>query len=219
MPDLTALQSRQQALIRKALNGSVWVAATTVSAPTSITSGASSDPVALPVGFTDLGYILKDDGITFSRALETSDTMSWGASEPTRRDITSDVDTVSFSMQETKRATLEMYYGLDLSAIVPTATTGEVAFSKASSPQTRYRRLMAICQDGAGTDAFYVGRFHPRFAVTGVEDMQWVDGTEMRYRVTGTAFVDSTLGYSTRFYLGGPGWKAALVSMGFPAAL
>jgi hypothetical protein len=217
MPDLTALQTRQQSLIRKALNGGVWVAPYATTSPTALTSGASADPQTLPVGFLDVGYILKDDGLTFSRAIENSDTVSWGASEPTRRDITSDVDTVSFSMQETKRATLELYHGVNLAALTPTAVTGEVSFTKAVSPQTIYRRFMAICQDGAGTDAIYIGRYHPRWSVTGVEDLQWTDGTEIRYRVTGTAFADSVLGFSTRFTFGGPGWRSALVSMGFPA--
>lgn len=218
MPDLTALQNRQQSLIRKALNGGVWLAPSSAVAPTTLTSGASGDPVALPATYVDMGYILKDDGLTFSRAMESSDTMSWGASEPTRRDVTSDVDTVSFSMQETKRGTLEVYHGVDLSTITPTATTGEVSFTKASSPQTIYRRFMSICQDGAGTSAIYLGRYHPRFSVTNVEDLQWTDGQEIRYRVTGTAFVDQVAGFSTRFYFGGPGWKSLLVSMGFPAA-
>jgi hypothetical protein len=217
MPDLTALQDRQQELIRKALNGGIWSAPITAAAPTSLTTGAGADPAAVPANYVDLGYILKDDGTTFSRAIENSDTMSWGASEPTRRDVTSDVDTIAFSMQETHRGSLELYHGVDLSAATPTAVTGEIGFNKAASPQTIYRRGLVICQDGAGTDAVYLGRFYPRLAITGVEDLQWADGTEIRYRVTATAFVDSTLGYSIRFLMGGPGWRSRLVAMGFPA--
>jgi hypothetical protein len=217
MPDLSALQDRQQELIRKALNGGIWSAPLSAAAPATLTTGASADPTAIPAEYTDLGYILKDDGVTFSRAIENSDTMSWGASEPTRRDVTSDVDTIAFSMQETHRGSLEMYHGVDLSGVTPTAVTGEVAFNKAASPQTIYRRGLVICQDGVGTDAVYLGRFYPRLSITGVEDLQWADGTEIRYRVTATAFVDSTLGYSVRFMFGGAGWRSRLESMGFPA--
>lgn len=217
MPDLVPLQERQQSLIRKALNGSAWLAANTVGAPTTLTSGANADPVALPVGYADCGHLLKDDGLAFSQEIETSDTMSWGVAEPTRRDIVTDIDTVTWTMQETKRLSLELYHGVDLSGVTPTAITGEIAFNKPATPQVISRRWMAIMQDGAGADAIYIGRFHPRLVITNKEDQSWVDGTEVQYKVTGTAFVDSVLGYSTRFFFGGPGWRTLLEDMGFPA--
>lgn len=218
MPGFTTLQKRQQQLIRKALNGGIWVAGSAVDAPTSLTSGATSDPLALPEGWEDVGYITKDDGATWSRDQDTSDTTSWGAFEPTRRDITSDVTTLKFTMQETKRISLELTYGVDLSAVTPDSTTGEVAFNQATSSATIYRRFFAIFADGVGADAVYVGRFCPRMAITAVDDQQWSDGQELQYAVTATAFVDPALGYSVRHFFGGPGWKAQLEAAGFPAA-
>ena len=217
MPDLVTLQTRQQALIRKALNGGCWVAPSAAAAPVSLTTGANADPVPLPVSYADCGMILKDDGLAFTREIETSDTMSWGVPEPTRRDIVSDVDTVKWTMQETKRQSLELYHGLDLSGVTPTAITGEVACSTPATPQRISRRWMGITQEGGGADAVYIGRFHPRMSITNVDDQGWTDGTEIQYPVTGTAFADPVLGYSTRFYFGGPGWRAQLEDMGFPA--
>jgi hypothetical protein len=217
MPDLSALQERQQSLIRKALNGSAWLGPDDTVAPATLTTGPTADPTPLPDGFVDAGHITKDDGLAFSRDIDTSDTMSWGVFEPTRRDINQDIDTVKWTMQETKRLSLELYWGVDLSAVTPTAVTGEVAFNKISSPATTYRRFMAITQDGAGADAVYLGRFHPRLAITAFEDQSWTDGTEIQYGVTGTAYVDPVLGYSTRLFFGGPGWRAMLDAMGFPA--
>jgi hypothetical protein len=217
VPDLAALQERQAHLIRKALNGGAWLGDKSVAAPTALTTGPNAAPQPLPVGYEDCGMILKDDGLAFASEVETSDTMSWGVAEPTRRDIVSDVDTVTWTMQETKRLTLEVYHGLDLSGLTPTPETGEVAFSKPTTPQTIHRRWMAIAQDGVGADAIYLGRFHPRMGITGKEELAWKDGQETQYKVTGTAFQDPVLGYSTRFFFGGPGWRALLADMGFPA--
>ncbi|GAY12036.1 hypothetical protein [Pseudonocardia sp. N23] len=217
MPAFNTLQQRQQQLIRKALNGGIWTAASSAAAPAALTSGAGADPVALPVGYSDVGYITKDDGASWSRDMDTSDTTSWGAFEPTRRDITSDVTNLKFTMQETKRQSLELYYGVDLSSVTPTAVTGEVAFNQASANTTIYRRFYAIMADGVGADAVYIGRFCPRMSVTTVDDQAWTDGSELQYPVTGTAFVDPTLGYAVRHFFGGPGWAAQLEAAGFPA--
>ncbi|MBN9108567.1 MAG: hypothetical protein J0I34_07270 [Pseudonocardia sp.] len=218
MPAFTSLQQRQQQLIRKALNGGIWVAPSSAAAPTAMSSGASSDPAALPANYTDVGYITKDDGASWSRDMDTSDTTSWGAFEPTRRDITSDVTNLKFTMQETKRLSLELSYGVDLSAVTPTATTGEVAFNQASANTTIYRRFLAIMADGVGLDAVYIARFCPRMSITTVDDQSWTDGNELQWPVTGTAFVDPVLGYAVRHFFFGPGWKSQLVAAGFPAA-
>ena len=217
MADITALQDRQQQLIRKALNGSAWLGRNTVEAPLSLTD-ATSQPLPLPTGMRDSGFVTKDDGLTFSRDIDTSDTMSWGMFEPTRRDITQDIDTVKWTMQQTHRTSLELYFGLDLSTLLADAESGEIAFNRISTPNTIYRRFMAITQDGEGADAVYLGRFHPRLAITGAEDQTWADGQEIQYGVTGTAYVDPILGYSTRLFFGGPGWKNMLTATGFALA-
>lgn len=215
MGDLTALQQRKTELIRKTLNGSAWIADITATAPETLTSGTSGDPTPLPANYTDVGYITKDDGVVFSRDVETSDTTSWGASEPTRSDVVRDVDTVKWIMQESKRTSFELYYNVSLAGLTPDAQTGEVSFTKGSGVSARYWRWFGIAQDGAGADAIYIGRFHPRMKITAFGDQSWVDGTELQYDVTGTAYVDSALGYATKFFWGGPGWKQLLAELGF----
>jgi hypothetical protein len=215
MPGFDTLLASNQALIRKALRGAIFLGPEDATVITAITSGATADPVALDADYEDAGYITKDDGATWSRDIETSDTMSWGTFEPTRRDITSDVTGLQWTMQETKRLSLELYYGVDLSALVPDATTGEISFVQAVGPNTKYRRALAIMADGVGADAWYIGRFCPRMAITTVAEQQWQDGQETRYGVTGTAFVDPVLGFSVRHFIGGPGAKANAEEMGF----
>lgn len=219
MGDLTALQQRKTELIRKTLNGSVWVAPTSAIAPASLTTGAAGDPTPIPADYVDAGYITKDDGVGFSRDVETSDTTSWGVSEPTRSDVVRDVDTVHWIMQESKKSSFELYYNVDLSGITADATTGEVSFVKGSGNSARYWRWFGIAQDGGGADAIYIGRFHPRMKMTAFGDQSWVDGTELQYDVTGTCYVDSDLGYATKFFWGGPGWKTLLADLGFTSGV
>lgn len=108
----------------------------------------------------------KEDGATWSREVETADVESWGAVEPTRRDLTKQTDGLHFVAQETKRATLELYEGLDLSGVTPDGTTGEVQFNRPSRPKTRYYRVFGLFVDGDGEHTIYVAKLLPRANVT-----------------------------------------------------
>jgi len=221
VPSYDTLQKRQNDLIRKALEGSLFIAPFTSTAITTLTTSAGTPAVisltTLPAGYDDLGWIDKGDGLTFGRDIDSTDVESWGSVEPTRRDITKDVTTLECTAQETKRATLELYYGLDLSGVTPTPVTGEVAFPKPSRPSSRFVRALAIAKDGDGADAIYLGRFLPRANVTDIAEQKWSDGDPLNYHVTLTGYKDPTLGYSERYLFGGPGWVTQLVDMGFPA--
>lgn len=214
---LSTIAGRNNALIRKALDAVVFAAPLSSTAPTSLTTGAGADLTALPAGYESLGWHTKDDGLNWTRAVETSDVTSHGSFEPTRRDIISDVSGLTMTAQETKMITLEMFHNIDLSAVTPTAVTGEIAFNRATSPATKYYRVLAVSQDGAGTDAWYFARFCPRAMISEYGEQAWTDGAELSYALTFTATLDATLGYSLREMWGGPAFRSALVSMGFPA--
>jgi hypothetical protein len=213
-----ALKNKQSELIRKALEGSIFIAPDTADIPTTLTDGASSALVELPAGYVDVGWVDKGDGATWSRSVDTSDVESWGSVEPTRRDITSQTDGLQFTAQETKRQTLELYEGLDLSAVTPDATTGEVTFDRPPRPSTRYFRVFGLFVDGVGSNAIYVAKVLPRANVTDTGDQTWSDGDDpVGYEVTLTANYDADAGTSMRFFFGGPGWKSLLTDMGFSA--
>src|SRR6476661_4743331 len=131
-----ALAKRQGELIRKPLAGIIAVAPDdyVVPDPFILTTGASAQLADLDPDFEQLGWVSKADGLTFSSNTETSDVESWGALEPTRSDITADTTSSAFTCQETNRIVLEMYYNVDLSAITPTASTGEIGFNQATEP-------------------------------------------------------------------------------------
>jgi hypothetical protein len=212
---IATLSSRQNRLIRKAQDAVIFVAEDDAVAVTAITVGASSALIPLPVGYTSLGHHTEDDGINWTREVDTADTRSHGSSEPTRRDITSDVTGLVVLAQETKMITMEMFHSVDLSTVTPDATTGEIGFARTSTASTKYYRLLALAQDGAGDDTIYFGRFCPRVSLTEFSDQSWTKGDELRWPLTFTAYVDDTLGYAMREMWGGPGLAALTDDMGF----
>jgi hypothetical protein len=215
---LVDLQKKQTQLIRKIQAASIFYAPIATAIPAQFTAGASADLTALPAGWDDIGLVTKDDAYTWTRDVNMSETTSHGYVDPTRRDITANVSSLAFTAQETKLRTLEVYHNIDLTGVTPTATTGEVTFNDPLTPGTRYHRVIAIGQDGAGTGTIYVIRVIPRAILSEPGEQAWSDEDELVYPMTMTATPDSTLGYSIRYVFGGPGWKSQLVAMGFPAA-
>ncbi len=213
-----ALREAHTELIRKTLAGAVFLAPMSTALPTSLTTGASSALNTLPTGYKDLGLISKENSLSWSRDVQNNEVTSWGFSDPTRRDIVSDVTGLQFTAQETNLKTLELYNNVDLSAVTPDATTGEVQFAQPTRPSTRYYRAIAIGVDGEGTDAIFVARSMPRAMVSERGAQTWSDSGELAYQMTLTATPDTTAGYSIRHYFGGPGWKSRLAAMGFPTS-
>lgn len=213
-----ALQQRKNELIRKALEGSVFIAPFSAALPTAMTSGASGDLNALPSGYVDVGWVDDKQGATWSRKPTTADVTSWGSVEPTRTDITKDDRVVKFTAQETKAITLELAEGVDMSGVTPDATSGEVSFSSSTRPETRYYRVFGLFVDGDGADSIYIGRLLPRAVVTSIGDQVWSNTADaLVYPLEMSARIDSVAGYSVKHFFGGPGWQTILSELGFGA--
>lgn len=215
MPSWESVKNHQEHLIRKALEGSVFRAPYSAPAIASLT-GADMALLAMPAGYDDLGRT-SNDGAQFGRDVETSDVTSWGAVEPTRRDITSDTTTLQVVCQETKRATIELYTGADLSAATPDPTSGELSVEKPDRPRVAYHRVLVIAVDLSDAGDIYVARFLPRAQITDYEEQsfQSSDDEPISFGVTFTGFMDATVGYSEKWLFGGPGWQSMLADMGF----
>lgn len=222
MPSYDALKKKQTELIRKAVDGSVFVAPVTAPLITTLTSvptgGTAPELTALPAGYSDLGW-LTEDGVGFTRDVATSDITSWGSLTPTRSDITSDTTSLSLTAQETNIMSLGLSTGRDMSTVTPNATTGEVDIKKALTPSKRQYRVLALAVDRAPEGEIYMARFFPRGEVSGFGDEGFSGGDSAIERpVTMVGKVDTVAGYSERWLFGGPGWRALLTQMGFPAA-
>lgn len=220
MPDTTlqAIKSANADLVRKILDAAVVVAPMSAAVPTSFTSTTSAALQSLPTDYQAAGFVQKDQGYSWTRETEMSEVTAHGSVEPIRRDINSDTSGFSMTMLESSRLALELFHNVDLSAVTPTATTGELGFSRAAQPSTTYRRVIAIGQDGVGADAIYLIRILPRAMVSEVGEQAWSDTDGLVYPITFSATVDPVLGYSFREVWAGPGWKSRLEAAGFPAA-
>ena len=211
MPTLDDLQSLADANIRKALSGSVFIAPYSVSDEiTTLKDG--SGLLALPTGYVDVGRITKDQGVSWSREVETADVTSFGAASPTRRDIVSVTSGMSFTMQESKRLAFELHEGIDLSAVTYDAN-GNVTWDQPDRPASTYYRVLGLFKDGEGTDALYFAKWLPRAMVTDQGEQSWNEESEIQYPTTLTAFVDETIGTAVRTLWAGS--TARLTAMGF----
>ena len=198
--------------IRKALAGAVFVKRwATGDAPiTKVWTAAGG--LVIPTGYTDVGVLAKASAAKFARDTNTSDVESWGYAQPTRRDVTSDVTTVQFTMQESKRQVFELHGGVDLSAVTPDSD-GNVIIDKPQRPQSLDWRVFVLCKDGDGADAVYWLDWLPMAQVTAMEDVENSESAERAYTVTMTGYEDPAVKTAHRQVWGGPGIDAE--AMGF----
>lgn len=214
MATFTEAKGHTPSNIRKILEMAIFVKPVD-DADTAITQVyVTATGLTIPAGYLPVGMVTKDDGATWTRDQESSDVTSFGYAEPVRRDILSDVTGLSFTMQESKKTTMELHHGLDLSAVT-TDAEGNFYFDKASRPAQRKYRVLALGKDGDGPDAIYVARWLPNAQITENGEQAWSEGDEVKYPGTFTAYTDETFGTSFREIWGGPGLDH--VAMGFDA--
>ena len=214
------MNNKKNELIRKATDGSVFVQDIGAPILESITTGATGD-LALPPDLVsrDLGW-LTEDGVSFSGETNESAITSWGATEPTRREVTTDTTTMSVTAQETNIVTIGLYTSNDLSALVPDATTGELIVTKPPRPRLKHFRVLALSVDTHEGEPVYIARYLPRATLTRSPEQAYTGGdSALTWGLTFTSTVDSEAGYSERFLFGGPGWQAMLEDMGFEPAV
>ena len=220
MADYDSLKNKQTELIRKALDGSAFLAPISSAGITNLTTYAAGPPVVrdltpLPTGYDDLGW-LTTEGMSFSREVAQSDIGSFGSVSPTRTDIQSDTSSVTVVAQETKMLTIGLATGADLTGVTPAVNTGEVSIAKPTKPQSRAYRLLCLAVDLGDAGEIYIGRYFPRAKVSSYSEQSFSGGDEaITWGVTFTGEEDSAAGYSERWLFGGPGWFALLSAMGF----
>lgn len=219
-----AVKQKRPDLIRKALQGSVFIASIDATFPDRLTDPVdgllATFPVGTPTPF-DMpwqdGGLASNDGAQFSNDVTSSDVTSWGESSATRSDIVSDTTSMTVVFQETKLLTIGLYTGANLSAS-SAESDGELVIDKPARPKSRAYRLLALAVDEGDDGEIYIGRGLPRAKVTGKAEQAFGGGDDpIGWGVTFQGEVDSVLGSSERWYFGGPGWKSLLVSMGFDA--
>lgn len=229
MADYEALKNKQTELIRKALDGSAFLAPVTadpIAALTTYTPPVTGPPAVpaiidlapLPTEYDDLGW-LSTDGMQFSRDVTSSEVTSFGSVSPTRTDITADTTTLTVTAHETKLLSIGLATGADLSAIQAAFQTGEVSIAKPTRPKSKHYRVLSLAVDQGDAGEIYIARFLPRAKVTSYAEQSFAGGDDpITWGVTFTGEEDSDLGYSERWIFGGAGWNALVLDMGFTQA-
>lgn len=174
--------AQDSANVRVAVTGAVSMGPTTAAAPTG-TSGTLT-------GLTDLGLI-GDGGVTESRGRSTNDIKAWQNGATVRTVVTDGTLTFNFTLLETKKETVELYYGTTVTeaaadgsfVVVPTSTGGRKSF------------VLDVI-DGTELIRVYV----PQGEVTEVGDRVYSNGEPIGYEVTVTAYADATLGGSAKVW-------------------
>jgi len=216
MPSFSDLQNHVDSLIRKGATGSVFVKRHESSDAEIAALKDATGLLALPTGYTDVGNITKDQGVSWTREVETSDVMSLGSASPTRTDIVSVTSGMSFTMQESKRQAFELHEGVDLSTVTYDVN-GNISWDAPDLPADTYYRVLALFKDGEGADAVYLAKWLPRAKVIDTGEQSWNQQNEIQRPVTLRAFVDDTAGTAVRNLWAGS--TARLTAMGFDAAV
>lgn len=151
------------------------------------TTAPTTQAVALAVGFIDLGYV-GDNGVAQSvpGSGDTSTIAAWqnGAVVRTIRAASKDLPTFKFTMLETKKESLETYYG---TTVTQTATEGSLVFAS-TALRTHYSWVFDLV-DGAELERIYV----PDGLVIDVGDRSYANGDAVAYEVTIEAQLNTAL--------------------------
>ncbi|WIB69800.1 hypothetical protein [Curtobacterium sp. MCBD17_026] len=164
--------------VRVAVTGAVYIAPTTAARPTSATS-------ALSVDHKDLGYV-GDGGVTETRERSTNQIRAWQNGALVREPVTESSIRFSFILLETKKETIELYYGIKV------APDGSVKIDPSKTGGRQALVLDIIDED----DLIRVDV--PQGEVTEVGDQVYVNGEAIGYEitVTGYAITDGDESYS-----------------------
>ena len=203
---------------RKAKTGAVLLAPMSASLPTAITTGATPALVTKPTGFNGLGWVT-DDGATISRSVTTTDITGWQSTSPLRSDVTEDTETIAVTFHELNAWVISAYYGVDIAALVPNATTGEVSWAKPELPAQGFSRMLILTRDTGDSGEYLIAELFPRVTVSDFDDLSYSKSDDgLTYGLTFTSLVDSTAGYAKKTFLAGVGFKADATALGFPSA-
>lgn len=204
------IESRQPQLVRKSLRAVLFVGPNTAPAITALTDPSTGEINTIDPLYKALGLITTD-GLSWPRETELSEIFAHGGAEPVRSDVRRSIKRVSFSLQETSRSAIELYEGVDLSAIT-TTDGGETVWDEPELPDYKYQRFLAVAKDTAPGGDYYLWNFFPSARVTEAGELVWSDEDNAMVRqVTMTAFLDSTLGTACRKGLCGPGRTAEII--------
>lgn len=167
--------------VRVAVTGAVYVAPTTATAP------VDADTAPAGVDWKDLGYV-HEDGVTEGRDRSTEQMRAWQNAALVRETVTEADMSYQFRLVETKKETVELYYG---------GTVNTVNGSIEIDPAKTGGRKSFIIDVIDGSD--FIRAYIPSGEITEVGEQVYSNGEPIGYEVTIKAYKSGA--YSTKkFY-------------------
>lgn len=158
--------------VRVAVTGSISVAPLGTTGPTSLTTALA--------GFSDLGYV-SEDGVTESTDRQTDEIKAWQNADVVRNIVTGASKSWQFTMIESKKETLELYYG------GATTANGSIIIRPAETGGRKCYVLDIV--DSSNLTRFWL----PEAEITEVGDVSYKNGEPIGYDVTITAYPSESL--------------------------
>lgn len=203
--------------VRKGLNALAFLAPMTAAIPEAITD-AGGALKEIPSDFLPLGLVTTD-GLNFSADAKTEDVEALGYAEAVRSDLTSAPKSVKLTtLEPMRRIVQQLVYGIDLSQVKASKTTGEIVFDEAATPALAEYRLLLVMADGPAADEWIIGRCYPRVKLSSLPDEKWAASDAIQYDLEFSTFMDETTGTPCRHYIGGSGAIRHRDAIGFEQA-
>jgi hypothetical protein len=216
MPGYASIENKKAELIRKAIQGSVFIAPYTAPAiSTSTLFGTTGDLATLPTGYNDLGWT-DETGAVFDRKVTTTGIAGWGTLDPLRTDVTADTTTLKVNAYQTDLVTVGLFANV-LPSAISAGVNGVVALAVPTAPITNYYRVLAVGIDETANGEVVFARYFPNAQVTEYGAQSYSDGKDpLAYGVTFTANLDGPSGFAQQMIYGGAGWLYMLSDAGIP---
>lgn len=168
--------------VRVAVTGAIYAGPTSTTAPTSA--------VSVVAGLDDLGYV-GEDGVTETRDRSSEKIRAWQHGATVREVVTEGDFTLTCVLLETKKETIELYYGGTVAAdgsivINPTETGGRKSF------------VVDVIDDED-----FIRTYIKEGEVTEVGDQVYANGEAIGYEVTIAAYdadYEGTRGSAKKWY-------------------
>lgn len=218
MPGYASIEQKKSELIRKGIQGSVFIAPYT--APPIVVStlfGVTGDVATLPSGYIDLGWT-DDTGAMFARKITTTDVTGWGSIDPLREDITADSTTMEVNAYETDLLTIALFANVQDSTLVAAANGALGVPVPVASTPTIYR-VLAVGADESPYGEIIFARYFPNAQITDYKGQSFALKDPLAYGMTFTANLDSIAGFAQEMIYGGAGWLYMLSDAGIPRVI
>ncbi|KAE8130213.1 MULTISPECIES: hypothetical protein [Bifidobacterium] len=159
--------------------------------PTSFFDATTGNPIVLPTGFMNLGYV-STKGFTLKKDMKSDDTTMLQDLDPVRSDLSSSTRTLAAEFGESSAWVKSLTAGIPVSAW-PAQNSAKWSIDEQGTKEYPYLRLLLLSQDGVSDQAVYRVEAAYRAKITDVADRTMNRSDPEVEAVTFTCYKDPLL--------------------------